>query len=517
MGLLLTLHGYPGARRAGAEVPLKLKRGLALLAYLAVEARPVGRDVLAALLWPEAMPGVGRGRLRRLVHEVNTLLGGTTIAGDGDTLQLARGVATDIERTRAAMTEGDAAALAQPMAAELVAGFTLDSDAFDDWLAAQRRSWREQVQRALERAADAAVERADAAVLEVAAPALLRHDGCSETGHIARLHAASLRGDGAALEGAYFEAAHRWREELGLRPSARIEAAYAAARKRLPPATALQHIAYAPTAQGDVAYACWGPQEAPGAALMLLWGLMTNLEVAFEEPRVRAVVERLAAARRVLAFDRRGMGLSERVGIAPDAASIGEDVIAVLDHLGVERAWLFGASAGGTMALDVALRQPQRVAGLVLFGTSASGRWSAETPWGLKREALDAWLERLSDPAHYHEGLRRFAPSAADDPHVQAWFARLLRNAASRGGVRELLRAFHATDVQARLHEVRLPTLVLQRRGDRIVPQAAGEQLAREIPGAELALLDGADHFLWHGDSGTVTDAIEAFVARHGA
>jgi pimeloyl-ACP methyl ester carboxylesterase/DNA-binding SARP family transcriptional activator len=511
--LTLQLHAYPVVSRAGKVPPLKLKRGLALLAYLAVEARPVGRDMLAALLWPDARAGLGRGRLRRLMHEVNALIGSAAIDGDADTLRLAPGVGSDLARTRAAIAAADVAVLAAPMAAELMAGFTLDSDAFDDWLGARRREWREQVQRALERGAAQAVDAGDAAALDASAAALLRTEPCAEWGHIARLHARSLQGDGAALEAAYFEAAQRWREELGVKPSARIEAAYAAGRARLSrDVAALPEIAYAPTAHGDVAHVCWGDAQRP--AIVLMWGLMTNLEVGLDEPRVRALVERLARHHRVVMIDRRGMGLSERVGVAADAASANEDVCAVLDHLGIQRAWLFGSSVGGTMALDIALRRPDRVAGLLLYGTSASGRWTPETPWALHARALESWLERLADPAHYDEGLQRFAPSAADDPHVQAWYARLLRNAASKVGVRQMLRAFHATDLSARLGTVNVPTLVMQRRGDLVVPLAAGQQLARGIPGAELETLDGEDHFLWHGDSGAVVRAIEGFVAR---
>ncbi len=123
--------------------------------------------------------------------------------------------------------------------------------------------------------------------------------------------------------------------------------------------------------------------------------------------------------------------------------------------------------------------------------------------------------ERLCDPAHYDEGLRRFAPSVADDPQVRAWYVRLLRNAASRLGVRELLRAFHAMDLGPRLGAVRVPTLVMQREGDRVVPLAAGEQIARGIPGAQLVRLQGEDHFLWHGHSDAVVHAVENFVGRH--
>src|SRR6187431_2408523 len=96
--LMLRLHGYPGVSRDGRELPLKLKRGLALLAHLAAEARPLGRDTLAALLWPDAPAGLGRGRLRRLVHEVNALIGAAAIDGDTDVLRLAGDIDSDLAR-----------------------------------------------------------------------------------------------------------------------------------------------------------------------------------------------------------------------------------------------------------------------------------------------------------------------------------------------------------------------------------------------------------------------------------
>jgi pimeloyl-ACP methyl ester carboxylesterase/DNA-binding SARP family transcriptional activator len=460
--LELMLHGYPQVQRDGRVLPLRLKAGLALLAYLSLQqGQKVGRDALAALLWPDARAGLGRARLRRLVHETQGVLGAGLIEGDVDALWLSARVASDLARTRAAI---------------------------------------------------AALDGGDAETAEFGARALLRADACSEWGHAGLIRSRALQGDEAAMEAAYFEAARQWRSELGQRPSQRIEAAYAAGRQALLQHASPVEIGYAPTAQGDVAYASLGQGS---EAIVVMWGLMTNIEVGLDEPRVRAVLERLARRHRVVMIDRRGMGLSERVGVAADAAAAAEDVLAVLDRLGLRRAWLFGSSVGGTMALDIAARRPDRVSGLLLFGTSASGRWTPETPWALKPEGLEAWLARLSDPAHYDEGLRRFAPSAADDPQVRAWYARLLRNAASRRGVAALLRAFHALDLRPRLHAVRVPTLVLQRAGDRVVPAAAGEQLARAIPGARLERLAGDDHFLWHGDAAAVVDAIERFVALH--
>lgn len=236
--LQLRLHGYPGIRIDGRPVPLNLKYGLALVAYLAEQARPVGRDALAALLWPEAQPGLGRGRLRRLMHELHTRLGVALVGGHADALWLAAGVDSDLARTRAAIARAGAAdieALARASACELLAGFSLDSDAFEDWLAACRRTQRSALLRALERGVERALSSDDADAAACGADVLLCADACSERGHAARLHAHALRGDLAALEAAYFDAARVWRNELGRGPSARIEAAYAAASALLQP------------------------------------------------------------------------------------------------------------------------------------------------------------------------------------------------------------------------------------------------------------------------------------------
>jgi pimeloyl-ACP methyl ester carboxylesterase/DNA-binding SARP family transcriptional activator len=509
----LSLHGYPSVQVNGRPIALKLKHGLALLAYLGDKPQRVGRDALAALLWPDARPGLGRGRLRRLVHELHGVLGVNLI--DGDALGLASGCGSDLARTARAIASADLPALVEPLAAEVLAGFCLGSDAFDDWLDARRREQRAALVRALERGIGHAIDARDSAAAEQAAQALLRHEPCAESGHIARLWAAAQRGDAAAVEAAYFDAAQRWREELGLKPSARIEAAYAQAQQTLRRRALPFEVAYAPTRHGQVAYTVWGDGQG-SETLVLMWGLMSNLEVGLDEPRVREMLHALAQRHRVVMIDRRGTGLSERIGVAPDAASATEDVIAVLDGLGLHRAWLFGCSVGGTMSMDVALRRPDRIAGLLLYGASPCGHWSPETPWGLKPEGFERWVDRLSDPAKYDKGLRLFAPSVADDPQVQRWYARLLRHAASRVGVIELLRAFHAVDLRSRLHALRLPTLVMQRQGDIVVPAAAGELLARAIPGAQLERLDGEDHFLWCGDARQVVTAIERFVERHG-
>jgi DNA-binding SARP family transcriptional activator len=232
--LRLALHGYPRAWVHGRAAPLGRKHGLALAATLSLRAQPVGRDVLAALLWPDAPAGVGRGRLRRRVHELNSALAQRLVEGDADALWLAPGWRSDVQATCAAIAAPDLrvlSTLCEPAAAGLLEGFSLDaSDAFDDWLDAERRALRAALAHALERALAAAIDARDADAAEHAAQALLRLDAGAEAGHIARLQARALRGDAAGVEAAYFDGAARWREDYGSRPSARVEAAYAVAR-----------------------------------------------------------------------------------------------------------------------------------------------------------------------------------------------------------------------------------------------------------------------------------------------
>lgn len=240
--LHLHLHGYPRAGAGGRALPLRLRHGFALLALLAERGRPVARDELVALLWPDAAPGVGRARLRRLLHELQLQVGQPVADGDAQVLALARGWHCDLHATRCAMQAGDWRALLAPQAAELMSGFTIPGGAFDDWLDGCRREHRAALARALERAARALVgaDVGDDDAAEALGLALLRLEPCAEAGHGALIWARAQRHDGAGVEAAYFAAAEALRGEYGIAPSPRLEALYAAARERIAgPALAL--------------------------------------------------------------------------------------------------------------------------------------------------------------------------------------------------------------------------------------------------------------------------------------
>jgi pimeloyl-ACP methyl ester carboxylesterase len=414
-------------------------------------------------------------------------------------------------------TPADIDTVLAPEAALLLDGFEIDSDAFAEWLLAHRAEHERLLMRALQRVAEHLAKGADTARAVDAAQRLIALDACSEGGHAALITALAHQGDMAAAEGAYFRCAEVLRAELGVRPSAMVEAAYAAARHE--PASPvlpqyLPRIRFAQTGAGAVAYSLYGdgPQT-----LIMVPGLLSHLEVLLDEPRISRCLGELAERYRVVVMDRRGTGLSERVDVQPTLDAANEDITAVLDHLALDKAWIFGASVGGTIAMEFAAVAPQRVQGLLLYGASARGSWAHDYPWAMKPEAMAQWLNMLRAGWGEATSVAAFAPSAAEDPQVHAWWARMLRTAASQNGIEQILRAFHAMDVRHRLPAIHAPTLVMQREGDRIVREGAGRHIAAHIPGAALLMLPGQDHWWWHGDADAVLRATQRFVDEHSA
>ena len=538
--LQLCASGYPQLWLDGRPAALKLKRGLALLVYLSELGRKVARSHLAELLWPDAAPELGRTRLRRLSHEVNAVLGIDLLAGDNDALWLAGAdpsLASDVAAVRAlalqlltapaGTTDGAADGavwqrLCAPEAPGLLEGFELASDPFMAWCDGRRAELRQLLVRALTRLAAQAQRRGAAAQAAEAAAALIRLDPLADAGHAALLAARAQLGDAAGVEAAYFGCAELLRTELGIRPSAQIERIYAQAQRQLAlqpgerqaPAMDTAPIAFVDSEGGTLAHLRLGSPHAPCGTLILLFGLWSHVEVAWEHPGIRALLERLAQRFQVVLLDRRGIGLSERLTLPPTLSAGVQDVDAVRRALGVERVWLFGSSVGGAIAIDYAGAQPQRVQGLMLYAAHARGAWAGDYPWALRPEQMAAWLQRLQSAWGLATSLEHFAPSLAADEAARHWWARMLRQAASRNSLPAILRGFASVDVRARLPTLRAPTLIVQREADRIVRAGVARYLAARIPGAELCLLPGEDHLLWAGDSGAVLDALEDFVQR---
>jgi pimeloyl-ACP methyl ester carboxylesterase/DNA-binding SARP family transcriptional activator len=526
--------GYPVVHVDGQPVALKLKRGLALLVYLVELGRKVPRSQLADTLWPDAPPDTARARLRRLCHEVNGVLGLDLLVGDADTLWLEAvdgGVRSDVALVRHSAqqllaTPNDARSresLEHLLASDshrVLDGFTLDADVFSAWLDVRRSEQERLVVRALSRAAEHLCAAGQPALAAEAAARLIAIDALADLGHAVLLTARSQLGDAAGVEAAYFACADVLRNELGIRPSAHIESAYEDARAQL---TVLPEqrtarpslsppIRFADTADGTVAYLELGGGD---TTLVILFGLWSHLEVAWEEPRIRGILDRLARSFRVVLVDRRGTGLSDRIDQQQSTRAGVEDIDAVRRALGVDQVWLLGNSVGGAIAIEYASVFPTRVQGLMLYASGARGTWAPDYPWALTEQQQEKWLHELQSSWGHATSLAQFSPSMVDDQAARDWWARMLRQSASKNGIPALLRALGGMDVRARLPALQVPTLVLQRKGDVIVREGAARYLASHIPRAQLVLLEGADHSLWYGDTAAALDEMERFVQAH--
>jgi pimeloyl-ACP methyl ester carboxylesterase len=272
-------------------------------------------------------------------------------------------------------------------------------------------------------------------------------------------------------------------------------------------------VHYAKTADGvHIAYQVVG--EGP-TDLVCVPGWISNVELAWGEIS-GGYYRRLATIARLILFDKRGTGLSDRVPESqlPDFETRMDDIRAVMDAAGSERAVIYGASEGGPLAILFAASYPDRTTALILYGTEPRTEWAPDFPWGITREELEREIEVYQPAWGSREGaaeeMRKWAaPSVADDPRYVEWFARLLRSSASPGAAAALDRMNFDIDVRQVLPTIRVPTLVLCREGD---GSEVSRWMAERIPGALFIELSGGDHIPWIGDVDAVIDRIEAFV-----
>jgi pimeloyl-ACP methyl ester carboxylesterase/class 3 adenylate cyclase len=249
--------------------------------------------------------------------------------------------------------------------------------------------------------------------------------------------------------------------------------------------------------------------------LVFVPGFISHLDLQWGDPRVARFLEKLASFSRLILFDKRGTGLSDPVaGPAPLEVRM-DDVRAVMDAAGSERAALFGLSEGGPMSILFATTYPERTSALVLCGTYAYGGIEPDQPGGREWSETQARVREAAE--HWGEGrtLELFAPTAntARDRMARGLFE---RSAASPHMVRTLIEMVMDIDVRDLLPSVHVPTLVLH-RDQEIIPVECGRYLAENIPGARIVVLPGADHIPFYGEAEGYAEEIEEFLtgARH--
>ncbi len=267
---------------------------------------------------------------------------------------------------------------------------------------------------------------------------------------------------------------------------------------------------YADSGGVSIAYQVHG--EGP-LELVLVPGFVSQVELLTEEPGVARFFRGLTSFSRMAVFDKRGQGLSDRPGPPPTLEESMDDLKAVIEAVGFERPAIFAVSEGGPMSALYAATYPSRVSSLVLFGAFSRMLETDDFSAGIPAAALDRWGEVVRRDWGGPVALDIWAPSRVGDAAFERWWARLLRQGTSPAGATALMDLYREMDVRAVLPAIDVPTLVIHRAGDRMVPAAQGRYLAQSIPGARYVELPGEDHLPFAGDLDAVLAEAEEFLA----
>ena len=262
---------------------------------------------------------------------------------------------------------------------------------------------------------------------------------------------------------------------------------------------------YAKSGDVHVAYQVFGE----GPDLVVAPGFVSHFENYWDEPHFARSLNKASGFFRVVLFDKRGTGLSDRVAHLPHMDERMDDLRAVMDAVGIERANLFGISEGGSLAALFAASHPERTQSLVLYGSFARFRH-----WIATDQAWDALLKYMDEAWGSGKSLPAFAPSKANDSAIQEWWGKFERLGASPSAAIALMTMNREIDISGILHSIRVPTLVLHRTEDTLVSVEGGRELAAGIPGARLVELPGTDHLFFLDDDANdkVLAEIEEFL-----
>lgn len=268
---------------------------------------------------------------------------------------------------------------------------------------------------------------------------------------------------------------------------------------------------YAQNGDVNIAYQVIGNGELD---IVFVMGWVSHLEYFWKEPNFAAFLNRLASFSRLILFDKRGTGLSDRVPLSelPTLEQRMEDVQTVMDAVGSKSAVLIGVSEGGPMCSLFAATYPERTLALVMIGTYSKRVWEEDYPWAPTAEEREKFIELIRHDWGKPVGIEERAPSMADDENFRDWWATYLRMGASPSAAVALTKMNAEIDVRHVLSSIRVPSLVIHRQGDLCLKVEEGRFVASQIPACKYVELEGIDHLPFVGNQTEILDEIESFL-----
>jgi pimeloyl-ACP methyl ester carboxylesterase/DNA-binding CsgD family transcriptional regulator len=246
--------------------------------------------------------------------------------------------------------------------------------------------------------------------------------------------------------------------------------------------------------------------------LVFVMGWASHLDWSWQEPSFARFLRRLSSFSRLIQFDKRGTGFSDRAASLATFEQRMDDVRVVMDAVGSERAALLGISEGAAMCALFAATYPERTRALVTIGGFARRSWAPDYPWGATDEERQSFLDQIERGWGGPVALARRAPSRATDERVRQWWATFLRLSASPGAAAVLTRMNMEIDIRHVLPTIRVPTLIIHRTDDLAIPVEGSRHMAERISGARYVELSGRDHLPFVGDQDAILDEVEHFL-----
>jgi len=395
---------------------------------------------------------------------------------------------------------------------DFLAGFSLpDAPMFDEWQFFAREELRAEYLRILALLTASYERMGDWERGVEMARLWLSREPDHEPAHRALIRLYAMSGQVAAARRQYETCRRMLAEHLGVQPGEETENLYRTIEAPSFHPTTRSQTRYVRSGDAYLAYQTIG--EGP-TDILHIGGFISHIEQLWEEPELARFYHQLGKFARIILYDKRGMGLSDRVASSVTTAQHVADAQAVMRAAGASRVAVFAVSEGATVGIITAVTHPESVVGLVIYGGQAKGAYSADYPWGMKPEQYQRWVEKLVKGWGGPVNLEYFSPSRANDERFRQWWAQTQRLAASPGAVQAILEGIRDTDVRSELPRLHVPALILHRRGDRSVPVEAGRYLASHIPQARYVELPGDDHWWWVGDTQALRDEVGRFIRQ---